>query len=71
VQQTFRGPELYCLAVAGEGGKDWIHPLMETLCQVATESGCVAVVFDGRKGWQKILTDDGYSVFQVRMRKAI
>jgi len=71
VQQTFRGPELYALACAGEGAKEWIHPLMETLYQVATEAKCVAVVLDGRRGWQKMLKDEGYSVFQARMRKEV
>lgn len=71
IQQTFRGPELYALAAAGSDAKVWLHGMMETLAQVAVEAKCVAVVLDGRRGWQKMLKDEGYSVFQVRMRKAI
>lgn len=71
VQQTFRGPELYALAAAGTEAKGWIHGMMETLAQIAHEAKCIAVVLDGRRGWQKMLKDEGYSVFQVRMRKAI
>ena len=71
VQQTFRGPELYALACAGEGLTGWMQAMSETLVQVAKEAKCVAVVLDGRRGWQKLLKDEGYSVFQVRMRKEL
>ena len=71
ISQTFRGPELYALAAAGSDAKEWVGPMMETLAQVATEAKCVAVVLDGRQGWQKMMKRLGYRVFQVRMRKEI
>jgi len=71
VQQTFRGPELYMLAVAGERGDKWCHAMIETAGQIGREAKCVAVVLDGRPGWHKLLKQDGYRTFQVRMRKEL
>jgi hypothetical protein len=45
---------LFTLFLAGDSMSEWMDELNVTLEQYARHEGCVAIEFNGRKGWNKI-----------------
>lgn len=41
------------------------------ICAMARLLGCVGVLVEGRKGWEKLLKDKGYKPWSVTVRKAL
>lgn len=41
------------------------------ICAMARLLGCVGVMVEGRKGWEKLLKDKGYKPWSVTVRKAL
>jgi len=44
----------------GKDFKDWKTPIIDTLKQFARDYECDSIEAYGRKGWSKILKDEGY-----------
>lgn len=71
VQQAKHGRELLVMCLVGEDADDWLCPLLASFDALALEAGCRTVTLEGRPGWVKKLSGEGYKTFQVTMRKTV
>lgn len=67
VQDRPTGRVLWIQFVAGDNMDSWLPALADDGTRFAQESGCVAIEFAGRRGWEKVLSD--YNVAGVIMRR--
>lgn len=61
------GPVLRCIIIAGQDMSTWFDEGMKLLREVAVRCGSKAIIFDGRKGWDRVLPDAELIRYTYRM----
>lgn len=55
---------------SGEHMANWLH-FIGRLEAYAKAEGCVRTIIQGRRGWERVLGDEGYRVRTVQLEKSI
>jgi hypothetical protein len=59
-QETWQsGTKFRCLALYGTGMSVWLDEVITSLARVARDCGAEEAIFEGRKGWDKVLKNRG------------
>lgn len=56
-----------CMMLYGPGMKRWFRPLTEYVTDIAKENGAVALVSQGRRGWQRVFKDSENYEIEVKL----
>lgn len=66
-----RKSRYHVLAIAGHGLRKYFPQGLELLEQYACLKGASEIVMEGRKGWKRLLSEQGYQEKTVRMVKPV